>query len=250
MTGALDLPVIDVTCVDGTWGWHGLLPSSKEWTHPKHDCQKFLREHRLRVRCDANGRGFSWTTQLEGLMLLRRLTQRRAGLVTWEVGGVNFYDFHKPMAIPERFHVRGAETHCIAHSHGGNLPFVAAAMGLKINVLVTISTPIRFDVLRKFATQARPNIGWHIHYWSVGDPIQAAGEWGDGRVGWVREHPEADENIMLPAEAGHTGLLENPKFRGELLTAVERIHMRHGNDDFLKDRTEKILRLGLPLAVS
>lgn len=227
--------VIPATCVDGTWGWHGLAQPEDEWTHPKHPCQVYLREHGISNRCDARGRGFSWLSKLEGYMLLRRLFRPRAGLPAWEVGGANFYDFHLPLTVDPRFHLPGHSTHAFAHSHGGNLPFVACHLGLRVNVLVTVSTPIRWDVLQQYGPLARPNIAWHVHYYSVGDEIQVAGEYADGRFGWLREHPLADENIKLPAEAGHTGLLNNPKFFGELLTAIDRIHARHGAGDYLAD---------------
>lgn len=227
---------VDVTAIDGTWGWHGLINDKNEWTHPDAPLWDYLRPRGLKVRADVKGRGFSWSTSLEGFQIWRRLFMRRAGLGAWEVGAVNLVDYHMPQTVDPRFHLKGCDTHIVAHSHGGNLPYIAAALGLKINVLVTVSTPVRMDVLHKYGTDGRKGIGFHIHYYSEGDRTQAMGELGDDYFGVMRKHPLADLNLALPQAAGHTGLLNNPFYFDKLLTAVSHIHRRHGRPDYLELR--------------
>lgn len=223
-----------ITCVAGTWGWRGLFPDQNHWTHPKSRLWSYLNTQGLTARCDRNNHGFTWGTRLAGFQVWRRLFGQKPSLQDWEVGAANFYDYHRPATVEPRHFLRGRNLHSICHSHGGNLPYIAcSAYGLHINVLVTVSTPIRWDVLKVHGEKARQNIGHHIHYWSEGDEIQAAGEAGDAHLGWVREHPFADENIKLPKEAGHSGLLENPFYFEELLTFVERVHERHNNPGYL-----------------
>lgn len=225
---------IDVTCIDGTWGWKGLVWPADEWTHPKHPCQLNLRANGLSVLADDDGRGFAWSTDLEGFLIFRRLFRPRAGLPAWEVGAATLLNWHRPLSVRPEFRTPGSKTHDIAHSHGGNLPIIACgALGLKINVLVTVSTPIRMDVLRKYGPAARRNIGFHLHYYSDGDETQAAGAWADGFAGVRREHPLADLNYRLPRGAGHTGLLNDPKFFPAFATAIDIIKMNDGREDYL-----------------
>lgn len=173
--------------------------------------------------------------------LYKRLFGRKAGIKDWEVGAANFYDYHRPATVEPRHFLRGRNIHAIMHSHAGNLPYIACSeLGLRINVLATVSTPVRWDVLALHGEKARKNIGHHIHYWSKGDRIQRAGELGDGHVGnplgWQGKHPFADENIELAEDCGHTGLLENPFYFEELLTFVEHVHQRHNNPGYLESR--------------
>lgn len=228
--------VVKVTAIDGTWGWHGLTPSKVEWTHPDSALWDYLRDKGLKVTCDAQGRAFTWSTSLTGHQLFRRLLTRRPNLTAWEVGAVNLINYQMPDTVEAKYHRKGCETHMIAHSHGGNLPYIAAAMGLKINVLVTVSTPVRHDVLELYGDEGRKNIGYHIHYWSVNDKTQIAGSWADGHKGIVQAHPLADLNIRLAESFGHTGLLKERGYFSELLTAAEHIHLRHGRADYLELR--------------
>jgi hypothetical protein len=232
---------ITVTCVAGTWGWRGLLSDPTHWTHPKSPLWQYLATKGLRVRVDRNGRGFTWGTRLAGFQVWRRLVGKKPGITDWEVGAAALYDYHRPETVNPRYHLRGRNLHMICHSHGGNLPYIAAAkLGLRINVLVTVSTPIRWDVLGPGklgdGDLARKNIGRHIHYRSRGDRIQMAGQAGDGVVSLSGDHPFADENIVQEESCGHSGLLENPFYFDELLTAVDHMHHRHNNPGYLDHR--------------
>lgn len=232
---------IEITCIPGTWGWRGLLSDPKHWTHPKAPLWVYLGTKGLCVRVDRHGRGFTWGTRLAGYQVWRRLFFKKPGITDWEVGAAALYDYHKPATIRPRYHLRGRNVHMIAHSHGGNLPYIAAAsLGLRINVLVTVSTPIRWDVLGVGrpgdGEKAKKMIGRHIHIYSRADRIQQAGQAGDGVVSLAGEHPFADENIVMEETCGHSGLLENPFYFDELLTFVEHVHKRHNNPGYLDYR--------------
>ncbi len=225
---------VPVTAVVGTWGWRGLLKPQATIGNPNANVWKYLNDHRLTMRCDRKGRGFSWTSAIAGAEVWRRLFGSEPSILDWEVGAVNLLDFHLPMTVQSEHHLPGCRTHVIAHSHGGNLPYIAAAMGLRINCLATISTPIRMDVLNRFGPEARANIGYHVHYYSDDDFTQMLGGAGDGHIGLIRKHPYADVNVRLPENAGHSGLLENPFYFGELLTFVDEVLRRDGNEAYLQ----------------
>jgi hypothetical protein len=228
---------IEITCVAGTWGWRGLLSDSTHWTHPKSPLWRYMATKGLLVRVDRHGRSFTWGTRLAGHQVWRRLFGKKPGVTDWEVGAAGLYDYHRPPTVQPRYHLRGRNVHMICHSHGGNLPYIAASkLGLRINVLVTVSTPIRHDVLSVHGEAGRKLIGRHIHYHSRADRIQRAGQAGDGVVSLAGEHPFADENIELEESCGHSGLLENPFYFDELLTFVEHVHQRHNNPGYLDHR--------------
>lgn len=230
-------PRIAVTCVAGTWGWRGLVSDPMHWTHPKSPLWQYLRTKGLFVRTDRSGRGFTWGTRLVGYQVWRRLFGHKPSVQDWEVGAAGLYDYHRPATVAPRYLLRGRNLHMICHSHGGNLPYIAAsALGLRINVLVTVSTPIRHDVLRVHGEKGRKNIGWHIHFHSRADRIQLAGQAGDGVLSVSGEHPYADTNIEMEESCGHSGLLENPFYFSELLTVVEHVHQRNNNPGYLDHR--------------
>jgi hypothetical protein len=83
------------------------------------------------------------------------------------------------------------------------------ASGLKVDVLVSLFSPVRKD-MEAVAKLARANVRqWvHVHTdWS--DYIQILGGLFDGSVGFVRQHPLADVNINLPG-VGHSNVLRDP----------------------------------------
>lgn len=230
------VPPIAITSVVGTWGWRGLLNDPEHWSHPKSPLWAYLRTKGLVLRCDHNGKGFTWGTELTGHQIWRRLFFKGPRMKDWEVGAASFYDYHRPATVDRRYYLRGRNAHAICHSHGGNLPYIAcSAYGMRLNVLCTVSTPIRHDVLRVHGKKARENIGYHIHYYTRGDRIQLAGQHGDGVIDFGGEHPHADKNVPLD-DAGHTGLLENPFLFDELLPFIEQVHQRHNNPGYLEKR--------------
>lgn len=231
--------MIPYTAIRGTWGYRGLFDQNHWATHGSPVTQ-YLEGHGLRLLTDSRGRGFTWTTALDGWQITRRIFGKPTDISDWEVGAACLCDYYLPPSVDPMYHVPGSKVIVLAHSHGANPAIIAAALGLKINVLVTVSSPVRVDVLRKYGREARPNIGYHLHYWSDGDRLQAAGGAGDGHYGIIREYAFSEQhapiyacnqNVRLPRAADHSGLLHEPSWFSELLTAVDIIKTRYGRDD-------------------
>jgi len=79
----------------------------------------------------------------------------------------------------------------IAHSHGGNLVIHAMSLGLKVDTLILLGTPVRNEFI-----PPQQNTGRLFNIYHRNDGIQALGASsnprGDGRI-----LPEADENIEV-----------------------------------------------------
>lgn len=64
----------------------------------------------------------------------------------------------------------------IAHSHGGNVAFIASQLGVKIRKLINLGTPIRTEYIPNL-----DNIGALYNVFSTGDWVQQPGAWGNKR---------------------------------------------------------------------
>lgn len=237
------------TAVGGTHNYQGLVKRAGKWFNPGSPCMNFLESRDCRQIVDAKGRGFDWTTSLNGWEFWRPFLGLEPRLSAWECGALGLLDRHMPQTVESKYWLPGCSTHLIMHSHGGNVGVIACAEGLRVNVFVTVSTPVRNDVLDRYGALARGNIGWWIHYWSEGDEVQQAGGVGDGRFGTLREFPQADEIIRLPEGAGHTGLLTDWLLIPELLTVVERMHEADGRPDYMEYWAAKRAAAGAGVAV-
>jgi hypothetical protein len=182
---------------------------------------------------------FDWDGRLQGHQFWRRWWPFRLWtapeLTSWFVAGDNLYSalvprWSKRLAFP------GCRLHLWGHSHAINPIMVACAKGLKVNVLVTFCSPVRYDPeLAPVYAEARKNIGYWIHFYSDNaDKIQIAGELGDGQVNPSRLVPMADDNRYIPG--GHSGALNDPRLFKYLLPAFEEIKRRHGRPDYLERR--------------
>jgi hypothetical protein len=119
-----------------------------------------------------------------------------------------------------------AETVIVTHSHGLQVALYAAALGLKIDRLLTFMGPVRKDMM-SIAEQARKNIrSWRFVRSDESDRWQWFGELFDGHLGVVRNHPLADINERVP-HVGHAGVLRDP--------ANFPLWESNGWIDFLKD---------------
>lgn len=124
----------------------------------------------------------------------------------------------------------------IAHSHGVNPAIFAAAAGERIDVLVSIGSPVRSD-LSDYYARARENIGFWLHvYDSKFDRTGSFGAIGDGNFDWwwnpkSRMQIHAHQNLALPG-IGHSRLfLERlDLFHGQVLPVVQ--HVLNNADSF------------------
>jgi len=112
----------------------------------------------------------------------------------------------------------------ISHSHGLQPVLYAAKQGLKIDLLIDVCGPVRWDML-PIAGAAKK----HIHRWvhihaGHRDRWQWFGSLFDGHVGIVRKHPLADENLAIP-EADHSQVMRDPRYQALIRGVLEgRVH--------------------------
>jgi hypothetical protein len=123
------------------------------------------------------------------------------------------------------------QLHIICHSHAAQVVAFAAADGLQINTLVTVGSPVRADLFEVYH-RARSRIGFWWHFYSDRtDRWQWLGEIGDGRVGIVRRHPCADQNVGL-AQVGHSQILNDMRLFPQVWPGpLDLIRSRHGRGD-------------------
>lgn len=226
-----------LTLGPGTHAIKGGLRSRGSWFHDGSEICEFFFDHG--IACSY----FPWPTALAGIEFWRPWFGWQPDLADWEVPALNAKERFQPSEVAPIHWPRPSRIHWLVHSHGINPVLIACAFGLRINVLVSVCSPVRIDVLEKYGEMARKNIGYHLHYYSNGDKVQFAGGLGDGHLGVIRDFDYSkdgrviyrrDEAVVLPDEAGHSGLLNDVKYRPELLTAVERILERDGRDAILR----------------
>jgi hypothetical protein len=126
---------------------------------------------------------FEWSTNLDGLLLSKKTTWKAGGKALRYYVGDQF-----PEGLPYE------KRNLIAHSHGGQCVFYAAAEGLRIRNLITVGTPVRGDMAAVVNT-ARPNIGYWLHICDTKhDFTSIAGAIFDGRVKVEHQFALADAN--------------------------------------------------------
>lgn len=223
-----------VTLGPGTHAIKGGLRSKGDWFHEGSDFCKLAADNLL--ACDY----FPWTTALAGAEFWKPWFGIKPDLQDWEIAALNLKEWFLPRMVEPQYWPRPSKVHLITHSHGAQPAIIAAALGLKINVLVTVSAPIREDVLEEYGERARKNIRYHLEYFSINDRIQLAGGFGDGHFGYMRKFGDfkvngtapytANEFVMMPEACGHSQLLHDPRYMGEMRTAFQRILQRDGDD--------------------
>lgn len=185
-----------VVLVPGTHAWKD---TPDQWWHPE---SRFVANLATKdVQLASVTDPYVWSTDVNGFF--------DRGHGDWRAAAAALRSYIVP-PLCETARIPGAQTNIIAHSHGGQVALYAAAAGLKIDLLVTVATPVRSD-MAKVIEAARPNIRvWrHLHSgWR--DYMQIFGEIGDGRFGLYRSFAGA-ENLSVAA-AGHSGFLNDPRY--------------------------------------
>lgn len=156
-------------------------------------------------------RPFIWTTDLNGAKFWRRWFGLNDPHVDWEAGAHALYAYLRPIYDEADSYIPVSHRNLIVHSHGLQVVLYACELGLRINTLVSVMSPVRADMLL-VSRRARPNIGFweHVHA-DRSDRMQWWGGIGDGKVGIVRQHPLADVNTSIRG-AGHSKLLHDPQW--------------------------------------
>ncbi len=227
-------PVIPFIAIGGTWAWNG--SSRGQWYDPGSPWSANMRARGLEHHHLYSGapRPFVWTTDLEGNQWWRRLIGKPADVTEWQAAGQNLFAYCVPPIAPG-VQIAACNLHIIAHSHAAQVVAFACADGLRVNTLITVGSPIRADMLQVYR-RARANIGFHWHFHSdSSDRFQWLGAFGDGRIGIVRRHPFADQNVGLPG-VGHSDILNNMRLFADVWSGpIDLIRSRHGRSEFTTD---------------
>jgi hypothetical protein len=110
------------------------------------------------------------------------------------------------------------EVDVVAHSHGGQVAAFAAIYGARFRRLVTVSTPVRRDMLRQRRVLREYTQRW-LHFYCNTDQTQAEGVIGDGELHGLpsgdmlnlhRTMPEADQNVEVPTNDHSRMLYTDP----------------------------------------
>lgn len=194
------MSLTSVILIAGTNSWR---PGVREWYMPGSPFVAFLQAQGIEPVFGQNGRPFTWSTDLGGVGF------GDGDHRVWQAAGVNLIDYVVPPRCPN-LRILPAYTNVIAHSHALQVVLYACADGLEVDTLVSVGSPVRAD-MEDTARWARPRIRRWIHLHSDrSDRWQWLGGLFDGRLGIVRRHPLADQNIAIPS-VGHSTILRDPQ---------------------------------------
>ena len=176
--------------VPGTWGGQ-----PGDWTSKGSPFQTFV-ESKDFACLSFQG----WTGDLCGVPIIGE----NGSHSDWIAGGFSLAYFLKSIPYFDR--------NVIAHSHGGQVvAYCCERTGTDIRRLLTVATPVRKDMFPIYKEAAK-HIGYWEHARSSGwDLMQRLGEALDGHIGWLRNMPDANQNIVIPG-MGHSKLLHDSKF--------------------------------------
>lgn len=190
--------------VQGTHAW-GRSPDV-EWWEARSPLCHFLTGREFTIL--GAERPYVWESGLDGTGWFGR-AQRH---LKWRAAAHNLYTYLVPPLAQTEWredYVRIEHRNVVAHSHAAQVVAYACALGLKINRLVTIGSPVRADMAAIYE-DARQNIGQWLHVYSdKSDRIQWYGTLWDGHFGIVRKQKFADVNLMIP-KVSHSRLLNDP----------------------------------------
>jgi hypothetical protein len=196
-----------IVAIPGTHGWRGQLTG--EWWCDDSDWMDNARLHGFRS-LGGTKHPFVWSTDLNGHRFWRHLFGSADWHSDWEAAARALYYYLRPFADDNDTYVPIENRNLVAHSHGLQPVLKACAMGLKINSLVSVMSPVRRDMLYD-AERARPNIGRWLALAAHGDHTQRHGSWFDGSLRLDRAHPMADAFDIVPG-AGHSKILRDPEW--------------------------------------
>lgn len=184
------------TPIGGTHAWDET--AKKVWWEDGSTFVKYL--HRLNLALLRPQNQYKWSTELDGLPLIQP-----AKHTTWKGAAFHLIDYFENPHYSEPIYNRNL----VAHSHAGQVVFYACMMGLRINSLITVGTPVRNDMERAVA-HARANINYWLHiYDSKSDWTAVFGALCDGRLRVKHKFDSADRNDDIRG-IGHSAILTDP----------------------------------------
>ena len=185
--------MIPTILVAGTWA-NGRGAPQDSWWRPESDFYKEGLAHGLNLVDAADP--FVWCTGLDGIDAENSHWKSAAHALIW------YCDSKKLDSV-----------NLLAHSHGGNCALYASNFGLKINILITVATPPRKEIIAH-----RANIKHWVHIrGGIKDYVQIAGELSFEAMETAillhdfdfleRDMELADQNIVV-LDKGHSELHE------------------------------------------
>lgn len=154
-------------------------------------------------------RPFRWSSDVDGLGI-NSLIGRKTHNNDWDAGGFSLENYLSGVPFEDR--------NLIAHSHGMQVVYNC---NLQIRRLITIGSPIRWDVLKKafgdedigkIKEKYNERITKHLHIYEPGhDKWQFLGQIGDGRFGKGKMHPLAHINDPIKG-INHSKILSDPNY--------------------------------------
>lgn len=180
------------TTVAGTHSWDE-DPNHYEWWEKGSALTEYLRGFNLELHPFSP---FEWSTDLDGVLF-------RKNLRVWKAAARHFICHCDRMSHIDR--------NVIAHSHGGNVVLIAAALGLRIRHLITVGTPVRSD-MDSYVMAAAGNIDYWFHISdSKTDIVAILGTLFDGRIRVKHTFDLADDGDDIKG-IGHSKILnEQPQ---------------------------------------
>jgi hypothetical protein len=148
------------------------------------------------------GDPFIWSTDLGGVGF------GSGDHKVWSAAGRSLKNFCVPPLAPH-LRIPAERLQIITHSHGVQVALYAAAKGLKIDRLISVTGPVRRD-MQAVIEKARPNIRYWRQVWTDGDWMQLLGGLFDWRIGVSRKFSQADNNVKIPG-IGHSGLFQDAR---------------------------------------
>jgi pimeloyl-ACP methyl ester carboxylesterase len=198
--------VTRVALVGGTWAYDGRVPDDEWYAPGSAFVRAVLAPHGIEPLWPDDP--FVWDGEADGVGWWGR---ERKHLV-WQAAAANLVYRLKALPLEQR--------NLIAHSHGGQVALYAASV-LPLNRLITVTTPVRGDMVHTIAV-ARANIGAWWHLYSTGflrDKMQWFGEFFDGvwNIPPKRTFDAANQNVACK-DVGHSGLLCEAKYYDQWTT--------------------------------
>lgn len=195
--------------IPGTHAYDG-SPETSDWYHPQSALSRYFAET-FGLSHVSPDDPWCWTTDLDGFRLWQRLRGKGSLGMDWLVAGKTFRQWVTHNGCGQGG-VPMTDRNVICHSHGLQPILYACAEGLKLRALVSVSSPVRSDLIENgIAAAAAKNIGhWtHVHADRT-DRIQWLGTIADGMLGITRAHPLAHRNVAI-AGVGHSKILNDPE---------------------------------------
>lgn len=214
--------------IGGTWSWSGT--SAGQWYDPGSPWSRYAQSRGCVPILNTNGQPFVWSSDANGWQFWRWWFGRRPDYSDWLAGALHLFAWLVPPLSPEH-RLRPSETHLVTHSHGLQVALIAAAMGLRINTLIDVCGPVRYDVLDAYGDAARANIGFMFSIrGGRRDRWRPRGGVGDSRLTFTQaRHPLADNEHRL-VDVDHSEVLTDPS-RFHLWDAwLDIIKKRDGHD--------------------